>query len=179
MKLNEKIHYYRTRAKLSQEELAAQVGVSRQAVSKWELGEATPEVSKLALLAKAFGVTTDELLREEAPQEKPAEEAQKPPENAGGPDYLDRAAGLLDRLARRYGWLMGVYIAAIGLIFTLFGGLGRFLFTQLDALMGAPSAWSGVGSITLLLPTAILVFGLVLLAAGAALAVALYRKNNR
>ena len=38
MKLNEKILYYRKRAKLSQEELAARVGVSRQAVSKWELG---------------------------------------------------------------------------------------------------------------------------------------------
>ena len=38
MKLNEKILYYRKAAKLSQEELAAQVGVPRQAVSKWELG---------------------------------------------------------------------------------------------------------------------------------------------
>ncbi len=38
MKLNEKIAYYRRDKRLSQEELAAQVGVSRQAVSKWELG---------------------------------------------------------------------------------------------------------------------------------------------
>lgn len=38
MKLNEKIAYYRRERKLSQEELAARVGVSRQAVSKWELG---------------------------------------------------------------------------------------------------------------------------------------------
>ena len=38
MKLNEKIYYYRKAAKLSQEELAEAVGVSRQAVSKWELG---------------------------------------------------------------------------------------------------------------------------------------------
>ena len=64
MKLNEKIYYYRKRAKLSQEELAAQVGVSRQAVSKWELGDATPELDKLAALAKAFRVTADELLSE-------------------------------------------------------------------------------------------------------------------
>ena len=39
MKLSEKIYYYRKKAKLSQEELATRVGVSRQAVSKWELGE--------------------------------------------------------------------------------------------------------------------------------------------
>ena len=45
--------------KLSQEELAARVGVSRQAVSKWELGEAAPDINKLLALARAFGVTTD------------------------------------------------------------------------------------------------------------------------
>lgn len=39
MKLNEKIAWYRREKKLSQEELAARVGVSRQAVSKWELGD--------------------------------------------------------------------------------------------------------------------------------------------
>ena len=38
MTLHEKILYYRKQARLSQEELAARVGVSRQAVSKWELG---------------------------------------------------------------------------------------------------------------------------------------------
>ncbi len=38
MKLSEKINYYRKQAKLSQEELADRVGVSRQSVSKWELG---------------------------------------------------------------------------------------------------------------------------------------------
>lgn len=52
MRLNEKIYYYRKTMKLSQEELAARVGVSRQSVSKWELGEATPEVEKLLLLAR-------------------------------------------------------------------------------------------------------------------------------
>ncbi|MDE7003668.1 MAG: helix-turn-helix domain-containing protein, partial [Oscillospiraceae bacterium] len=75
MKLNEKILYYRKAAKLSQEELAAQVGVSRQAVSKWELGDATPEVDKLLLLARAFGVTTDELLSgDEPPRPAPPRE---------------------------------------------------------------------------------------------------------
>ncbi len=38
MKLNEKIAYYRRAKRMSQEELAARAGVSRQAVSKWELG---------------------------------------------------------------------------------------------------------------------------------------------
>ncbi len=68
MKLNEKIYYYRKRAKAVPGGAGGPGGgVSRQAVSKWELGDATPELDKLAALAKAFGVTADELLSEEEP----------------------------------------------------------------------------------------------------------------
>ena len=99
MKLNEKIYYYRKRAKLSQEELAAQVGVSRQAVSKWELGDATPELDKLAALAKAFGVTADELLSEEEPG---AEQAG--PEETQGRSYPPRTPAYTTSLKTRK-WL--------------------------------------------------------------------------
>ncbi|MBQ3127375.1 MAG: helix-turn-helix transcriptional regulator, partial [Clostridia bacterium] len=50
MKLNEKITLCRRRAGLSQESLAELVGVSRQAVSKWECGDAVPEPAKILLL---------------------------------------------------------------------------------------------------------------------------------
>ena len=46
----------------SQEQLAEQVGVSRQAVSKWEVGDAIPDTDKLVPLARALGITVDELL---------------------------------------------------------------------------------------------------------------------
>lgn len=52
----------RTRLGLSQEKLAEQVGVSRQAVSKWELGDAVPDTDKLVPLAKALGISVDTLL---------------------------------------------------------------------------------------------------------------------
>ncbi|MBQ3125820.1 MAG: helix-turn-helix domain-containing protein [Clostridia bacterium] len=71
MKLSDKIYACRTRAKLSQEELAEQVGVSRQAVSRWECGDNVPEPSKLLMLARLFGVTADWLLDDA--QEMPAE----------------------------------------------------------------------------------------------------------
>ncbi len=135
MKLSEKINYYRRRAKLSQEELAAQVGVSRQAVSKWELGDATPEVDKLLALARAFGVSTDELLSpsgpapEDAGRETPDQDAPEPSPSAPPEDRLDHAAGALGRLIRRYGWLAGVYIALSGLMTACVGGLARFLFS--------------------------------------------------
>ena len=85
MKLHEKIAWYRRERKLSQEELAALAGVSRQAVSKWELGEASPDVNKLLALARAFGVTTDHLLNGaeepegDTPPLQPREETPPPP----------------------------------------------------------------------------------------------------
>ncbi len=134
MKLHEKIYYYRKRAKLSQEELAALVGVSRQAVSKWELGESTPEVEKLLALARAFDVTTDELLSEDAREQADADAPPSPePDRPAGtaPDYFDRATGLLGRLVRRYGWLAGMYVALSGLGITLVGALARFGFRRM------------------------------------------------
>ncbi len=53
---------YRKKSGLSQEELASKIGVSRQAVSKWERAEASPDTDNLILLAKVYGVTLDELL---------------------------------------------------------------------------------------------------------------------
>lgn len=143
MKLNEKILYYRKAAKLSQEELADRVGVSRQAVSKWELGESTPDVDKLLSLARAFGVTTDELLSEAepAPAQKASQVEPVPPAQADaepsaeGPsslspagDSFDKFSGKLGQLIRRYGWLAGVYIALSGLGATVIGALARWGF---------------------------------------------------
>lgn len=59
MKLQEKILYLRKKSGYSQEALAEKLGVSRQAVSKWENGDADPEISKLKMLAELFHVTTD------------------------------------------------------------------------------------------------------------------------
>lgn len=53
---------YRKKHCLSQEELAEKIGVSRQAVSKWERAEASPDTDNLILLAQIYGVTLDELL---------------------------------------------------------------------------------------------------------------------
>lgn len=44
---------------LSQEQLAAELDVSRQAISKWECGDSTPDLDKLRTICTYFGVTTD------------------------------------------------------------------------------------------------------------------------
>lgn len=143
MKLNEKIAWYRRDRKLSQEELAAQVGVSRQAVSKWELAEASPDVGKLLALAKAFGVTTDHLLNEDeeperaAPPAPPQEAAPPPPPEQG---QFSNLPGFIGKMVRRWGWLAGVYIALQGLGVTLVGALARWgfgsMFRTQNQLMG-------------------------------------------
>jgi transcriptional regulator with XRE-family HTH domain len=62
MTLGEKIAYYRKQQRISQEQLAEKVGVSRQAVSKWEQDAALPELDNLVTLSRLFSVSTDVLL---------------------------------------------------------------------------------------------------------------------
>lgn len=71
MELAQRIQAMRRKLGISQEELAARTGVSRQAVSKWETGQAVPEVDKLVLLSQALGTTTDYLLKGEQPAGQP------------------------------------------------------------------------------------------------------------
>lgn len=62
MKFNENLKYLRRKSKLSQEKLAEDLNVSRQAVTKWESGQALPDLVNLKNIAIFFGVTVDELL---------------------------------------------------------------------------------------------------------------------
>ncbi len=65
MKLSEKILKLRKQNGLSQEELAEKLNVSRQAVSRWELGSALPDASNILQLSKLFSVTADYLLNDD------------------------------------------------------------------------------------------------------------------
>ena len=63
MTIADRIQNLRKTRGISQEELADRIGVSRQAVSKWESKQSTPDVEKIILLSEYFGVTTDYLLK--------------------------------------------------------------------------------------------------------------------
>ena len=65
MKFNEKLIKLRKEAGLSQEELGNRLNVARQTVSKWELGETTPEMDKLIKISEIFNITLDSLIKEE------------------------------------------------------------------------------------------------------------------
>ena len=64
--LSEKIYTLRRKSGLSQEQLAEIIGVSRQAISKWEGGLSVPESEKLIAISEYFNVTLDYLLKDNA-----------------------------------------------------------------------------------------------------------------
>ena len=102
MTFGEKLQKLRTRAGLSQDQIAELLDVSRQAVSKWERNEAMPEAEKLVRISRQFGVSTDYLLLEELEE----------PETAS---TTAPAAGLWVRVKQWYrnrGYLLAWVLAA-------------------------------------------------------------------
>ena len=211
MQLCEKIYYCRKKAGLSQDALAEAVGVSRQAISKWETGAAVPETTKLVPLAAALGVSVDWLLSEEGPEEE-ADSSQeydpgcftyedgaqsRPRED---PDWMETLPKYLRRAAKRWGWLAGVYIALWGLPLVILGagarGVSNRMFGSFNDISGG--LWGGgfgsagtvdgveipiSGASDLFNPvaavgTVIIVIGVVLIIAGAALAAYLKSKSK-
>ena len=167
---------------LSQEQLAEKLGVSRQAVSKWETGESLPDTDKLLSLASALEMTADELLGLTGE----GESASAPPsrrERAGWLalhwywlGLLPMAAGLLAGLARLADGLM-LYrtLSLYAPIFALYGGQG-------DHLVGnviPEGCVSDQGEIVFTLVYLRLAQGAALLLAGAALGAALFLLGRR
>lgn len=117
--LGQRIAQRRKQLGLSQETLADAVGVSRQAVSKWELDEAQPDAAKIVLLAQALEMTTDELLLGKEEAAPPDRAPVAPP-----PDHLSR----LGKLVRKHGYKVGYLLIVWGLVLLLFAGAGFLMF---------------------------------------------------
>ena len=66
MEFNNKLYELRKQKGLSQEELASRLNVSRQTISKWEVGESTPDMEKLAAISELFDISLDELVLDKA-----------------------------------------------------------------------------------------------------------------
>ena len=192
MTLSEKILYCRKCCALSQEALAEKIGVSRQAISKWETGEAAPELSKLALLAKTFGVTADWLISEDNPPESAAQGAsqKQPAAPAQNANWVDSLPGAVQSLVRRYGWLAGAYIAASGAGMTIIGIIARIAVGKMMNGFGSTSPFGGAYSYgstfgsfaqnnpVSVMATIMIIIGTIILIAGIGLALCLKNKSN-
>lgn len=97
MKLPEKLLTLRKRSGLSQEALAEKLGVSRQTVSRWELGTAQPELGSLLPLCRLFGVPAEALLddAQDLPEISPSTPERKPLRNRRRLGWLALGMGLL------------------------------------------------------------------------------------
>lgn len=190
MKLQEKILYLRKKSGYSQEALAEKLGVSRQAVSKWENGDADPEISKLKMLAELFHVTTDWLLSDQSPQEEnPLVGNIHIASSAGSvPSWVDNLPSTLGKLLKKYGWIVGVYIALTGAGVSGMGLLLKFMTRSMFGMFGSPGN-DLFGSDPVfntfvtrnpvnIMASVFIFIGVVLLIAGVAIALAL-RKYSR
>ena len=85
MEFNNKLYELRKQKGFSQEELANRLNVSRQTVSKWEVGDSTPDMERLIAISDLFGISLDELVLGKAPEP----ETPPPPPPAKSELYSD------------------------------------------------------------------------------------------
>lgn len=131
MTLAEKILELRAAQNLSQGDLAERLEVSRQSVSKWETGQSVPDLDKIIKLADLFGVTVDQLVREDTqPQsEQPDVESQPAPqiiyvEKPSGPTPAQITGAVLMALGGVsviLGLVFNVVLVALGLVLFVLG----------------------------------------------------------
>ena len=126
MTIAERIQPLRKASGISQEELAERIGVSRQAVSKWEGGQSLPDLDKIILLSDQLETTTDYLLKGIPPA--PEGKKNRGPLLASIAGTILNGAGLIAAVAI---WVerQTAYAVAIGLIAMLIG-TGIFLLGQ-------------------------------------------------
>lgn len=93
IEIGKRLYEYRKKSGLSQEELAEKIGVSRQAVSKWERAEASPDTDNLIMLSKIYKVTLDELINgafSETDESEKSSDADKENADVNKPDGAGR-----------------------------------------------------------------------------------------
>ena len=106
MIIGAKIAACRKRAGMSQEKLANELNISRQAVSRWETGEAVPDTEKVIQLSRIFHVTTDYLLLDidEAPQSAAPAENNRETEQRAAEKQMKRQS-----MRMHFGWFLLIF----------------------------------------------------------------------
>ncbi|QRN85414.1 helix-turn-helix transcriptional regulator [Clostridia bacterium] len=176
MTFGEKLQMLRKQKGMSQEQLAVQVEVSRQSISKWELGESSPDIDRILILSRYFGVSTDYLLDDTWEEKEEEKEAVAPASSSYEPSLH-----FVKRLIKTKGYLAGYIIAGYAALAFL---LTRFAHYAFRTMLQPPE---GFGIALSDLPAAMkmpLVFVNVLSVVTAAIALAglvgaLYLKGRR
>ena len=143
MAFGDKLQAVRHAAGLTQEQMAEELQVSRQAVSRWESGRSFPEVEKILYLANRYGISVGELFEEEVPTVPPAPEAVSAPAQGSLFSVVDNFIANLSPKNKKIG--IGVIIG--------------FVFVAL--LMGVLLKGGSGDMTTIIWIAAIIIFGVV------------------
>lgn len=108
MALSDKLYMLRKKSGLSQEQLAEQLSVSRQAISKWESGQSVPESEKLVAISNYFKVSLDYLLKDDNEYEQ-----------RSGTSETETSENANDRTK----WLIGIISCLGGIVCLILWGL--------------------------------------------------------
>ena len=161
MAFGERLQEVRRRAGLTQEQFAAELKVSRQAVSKWESCRGYPEIEKILYICNRYQVSLDELFSQEVPREAPVQDAPKAP--LPEKTLKTSLSAFFANLAPREKWL-GIGAVAVTLALALVLGLclkggstdmmtliwiaAMVIFGVVEAItVGLTSIWFVVGSV--------------------------------
>lgn len=120
--LGENIYNLRKEKKLSQEQLAEQIGVSRQTISNWELGETAPNPEQLKLLSKTLNISIDELLNNDVNTvlvEKISN--------------TEKLAGIIIKILKFIGIAFIIFLIIDIIIFILFASTGKLTSVESSA----------------------------------------------
>lgn len=189
--LGKRIVANRKRLGITQDKLAEQLGVTAQAVSKWENDQSCPDITMLPKLAEIFGISVDALLGISQQKQEPVHEAEIVTETEDKPKHnwefrwnsgRKGSVGIAVWIILTAGWLFGATYLHLDvsfwdllwtnglLVFGLFGLFPKFDFLRLGcALFGAYFLLDKLNAIPfslgreLLLPAGLLLFGLSLL----------------
>ena len=175
MSFGEKLQMLRKKKGISQEQLAQQLDVSRQAISKWETGESLPETEKVILLAKFFDVTIDYLLCKQPGQESGPEEIQTGQEKATN-HWFDRTL----KWVKRKGYIAGFIISLYGFLALLLTRFAHFSFKSMLLPEGFDVSLADLPSeakIPLYFSDALSIFALIIIVFG--LGLAFYLKKTK
>ncbi len=148
MILADKIIALRRQRGWSQEELAGQLGVSRQAVSKWESASAIPDLERILKMSQIFEVSTDYLLKEELEELEISADGGTEPEEGGKSVSLEEASSFMEQ-KKRHALSQAIAIAAYTLcpVFLIFlAG-----YSELASAQITEEAAAGIGLVALLL----------------------------
>ena len=121
--LGENIYKLRKEKKLSQEQLAEQIGVSRQTISNWELNETSPNPDQLKLLSKTLNISIDKLLNND--YENILEEKLS---------NTEKLAGIIIKLLKILGILFIILLIIDIVAFLLFASTGKITNVESSAI---------------------------------------------